>query len=80
MLSSQEIRSSFFVRSSSSLFVSSFVNVRNVGTMTRDQTAELSREICGHITRALGVPADRVFIEFGDAVDYQWGWNGETFA
>jgi phenylpyruvate tautomerase len=56
-----------------------FVNVRNVGTMTRDQTAELSREICTHITSALGVPADRVFIEFGDAVDYLWGWNGETF-
>jgi phenylpyruvate tautomerase len=56
-----------------------FVAVKNIGKMTPDDTAGLSREICARLARALDVPADRVYIEFADAVDYLWGWNGETF-
>ena len=56
-----------------------FVAVKNIGKMTPDDTAALSREISARLTRALGVPADRVYIDFADAVDYLWGWNGETF-
>jgi phenylpyruvate tautomerase PptA (4-oxalocrotonate tautomerase family) len=57
-----------------------FVAVKNIGTMTPDDTAILSREICDRLNRALGVPLDRIYIDFADAVDYRWGWNGETFA
>jgi phenylpyruvate tautomerase PptA (4-oxalocrotonate tautomerase family) len=56
-----------------------FVAVRNIGKMTPDDTAALSREICARLDKALGVPADRVYIDFADAVGYLWGWNGETF-
>ena len=56
-----------------------FVAVKNIGKMTPDDTAQLSREICARLARALALPADRIYIEFSDAVDYLWGWNGETF-
>ena len=54
--------------------------VRNIGKMTPADTEALSRDICGKLTGALGVPADRIYIDFADAADYLWGWNGGTFA
>jgi phenylpyruvate tautomerase PptA (4-oxalocrotonate tautomerase family) len=56
-----------------------FVAVRNIGKMTPDDTAALSKEICARLTRALGVSAERIYIDFADAVGYLWGWNGDTF-
>jgi len=56
-----------------------FVTVRNVGKMGGDLTEKLSQEICGRVSRALDVPFDRIYIDFGDAVGAMWGWNGETF-
>jgi phenylpyruvate tautomerase len=57
-----------------------FVVVRNIGTMKPADTAALSRGICERLEAALSVPRDRVYVEFGDAKDYLWGWNAETFA
>ena len=56
-----------------------FVAVKNVGSMSGDDTAALSREICERVSKALGVPFDRIYIDFADAVGAMWGWNGETF-
>ena len=56
-----------------------FVAVKNVGTMSGDDTAALSRAICERVSKALGVPFDRIYIDFADAVGAMWGWNGETF-
>lgn len=56
------------------------VAVKNIGTLTPDDTAALSREICEHLATTLAVPPDRIYIQFTDAVDYLWGWNGGTFA
>ncbi|HVY37257.1 MAG TPA: phenylpyruvate tautomerase MIF-related protein [Polyangia bacterium] len=56
-----------------------FVVVRNVGKMTSDDTATLSTALCDRLSAGLGVARDRIYVEFGDAVGYLWGWNGETF-
>ncbi len=56
-----------------------FVAVKNIGTMTADDTTKLSGELCDRLTAALGVARDRIYIDFADAVGYLWGWNGETF-
>ncbi|HVT06774.1 MAG TPA: phenylpyruvate tautomerase MIF-related protein [Polyangia bacterium] len=56
-----------------------FVVVRNVGKMTADDTASLSAALCDRLSAGLGVARDRIYVEFGDAVGYLWGWNGETF-
>ena len=58
---------------------SAFVAVKNVGSMSLHDTNVLSREICERISKALGVPFDRIYIDFADAVGAMWGWNGETF-
>jgi phenylpyruvate tautomerase len=55
------------------------VAVKNIGKMTPDETSALSRDICDRLASALTVARDRIYIDFADAVDYQWGWNGETF-
>jgi phenylpyruvate tautomerase PptA (4-oxalocrotonate tautomerase family) len=57
-----------------------FVAVRNVGTMTPEQTTNLSSDICQRVSAALAVPPARIYIEFGDVQSYLWGWNGQTFA
>lgn len=57
-----------------------FVAVRNIGKMQPQDTERLSRELCERLQKGLKVPADRVYVEFGDAVDHMWGWNGGTFA
>jgi phenylpyruvate tautomerase PptA (4-oxalocrotonate tautomerase family) len=56
-----------------------FVAVKNIGKMSPEDTAGLSRTLCDLIGRALAVKPDRIYVEFADAVGYLWGWNGETF-
>lgn len=56
-----------------------FVAVKNVGKMTPGETSALSGDICDRLAAALGVARDRIYVDFADAVGYQWGWNGETF-
>jgi phenylpyruvate tautomerase PptA (4-oxalocrotonate tautomerase family) len=56
-----------------------FVAVKNIGSMTGEDTEALSAAICERLSRALGVASDRIYIDFADAVGAMWGWNGETF-
>ena len=56
-----------------------YVEVKNVGKMSPDDTAALSGDICERLASGLGLPPDRIYIEFADAAGYLWGWNGETF-
>jgi phenylpyruvate tautomerase len=57
-----------------------FVAVKNIGTMQPEDTARLSRDLVERLEKALSIPPDRVYVQFADAVDYLWGWNGGTFA
>jgi phenylpyruvate tautomerase len=56
-----------------------YIEVKNIGKMTPELTSRLSAEITKRTSQALGVPADRTYIEFSDAVGYLWGHDGETF-
>jgi phenylpyruvate tautomerase len=57
-----------------------FVEIKNVGTFGAELTSRLSSAITDKVSRALGVPAERVYIEFADAKPHMWGHNGDTFA
>jgi hypothetical protein len=57
-----------------------FVAVKNIGTMQPEDTARLSRDLAERLQKALAVPPDRIYVEFTDAIDHLWGWNGGTFA
>ena len=56
-----------------------FVEARGIGGMTPDVVGKLSADICSSIESALGVPSDRIYINFMDIPASMWGWNGSTF-
>jgi len=58
---------------------SCFVELKNIGTFTPEQTASLSSALCTRLEKSLGVPPARTYIEFTNAVGHLWGHDGETF-
>jgi phenylpyruvate tautomerase len=55
-----------------------YLEMKSVG-LPRASTSALSKALCELVKTRLGVPADRVYIEFADAEGAMWGWNGGTF-
>jgi hypothetical protein len=55
-----------------------FVRLKSIG-LPRDRCPEFSEKICGFIHQELGVPMDRVYIDFKDIDRFLFGWNGKTF-
>ncbi|WP_199246757.1 phenylpyruvate tautomerase MIF-related protein [[Phormidium] sp. ETS-05] len=56
-----------------------YIEIKSVGTMSPDQTKSMSQDFCGKISDSIGVPTNRIYIEFNDAKGYMWGWNSRTF-
>jgi phenylpyruvate tautomerase len=56
-----------------------YIEIKSVGAMKTEQTQAMSQDFCEEINQALGVPKNRIYIEFADAKGYMWGWNGSTF-
>jgi phenylpyruvate tautomerase PptA (4-oxalocrotonate tautomerase family) len=56
-----------------------FVDIRSIGGLTDDVNRKLSRQVCKLLNEALGLPADRVYLNFSDVEAGNWGWNGSTF-
>lgn len=42
-------------------------------------TPQLSQQLCLFIEENLGIPNERIYIEFINAQPALWGWKGETF-
>ena len=56
-----------------------YIEIKSVGTMTAAQTKAMSQDFCQQISQSLGVPTNRIYIEFADAKGAMWGWNNSTF-
>jgi phenylpyruvate tautomerase len=56
-----------------------YIEIKSVGQFTPDQTRRISQEFCLLIASALGVPQNRIYLEFSEAQGYLWGWDGSTF-
>jgi len=56
-----------------------YVEIKSVGSMRPQQTQAMSQDFCEQINQAIGVPTNRIYIEFADAQGYLWGWDGRTF-
>ncbi|GAA6615962.1 phenylpyruvate tautomerase MIF-related protein [Scytonema sp. NUACC26] len=56
-----------------------YIEIKNIGTMLPQQTKEMSQDFCQEINQVLGVPQNRIYIEFADARATMWGWNSSTF-
>ena len=54
-----------------------YLELKSIGLPA--QTGALSRRLCRAVGEGLGIPADRIYIEFADAPPHLWGWNGGTF-
>lgn len=55
-----------------------YLELKSIG-LPAERTAELSASLANLLGTELGVPADRIYIEFADAERHMWGWNGGTF-
>ncbi|HHH45892.1 MAG TPA: hypothetical protein ENK53_02655 [Thiotrichales bacterium] len=55
-----------------------YLELKSIG-LPEGSTSELSAALCELIQDQLGIPADRVYIEFSNAERHLWGWNGGTF-
>ena len=56
------------------------VEVRSIGGLNGAVNAALSKCICDQLETALGIPGDKVYINFVDVQASDWGCNGKTFA
>ena len=56
-----------------------YAEVKNVGSLSPEQVEKLSVVFCAALSNHLGVPQDRIYLEFTNADGAYWGWNGETF-
>jgi phenylpyruvate tautomerase len=57
-----------------------FAALKSIGTFTPERTEQLSALLCDRLAEGLGVPRDRIYVEFVDAKPHLWGYDGATFA
>jgi phenylpyruvate tautomerase PptA (4-oxalocrotonate tautomerase family) len=56
-----------------------FVDIRSIGGLSDDVNQQLAQKIGSLLKESLGVPPDRVYLNFTDVRPGNWGWNGDTF-
>jgi phenylpyruvate tautomerase PptA (4-oxalocrotonate tautomerase family) len=56
-----------------------FVDIRSIGGLSGDVNRKLSQQVCKLLADSLGLPPDRVYLNFTDVDAGSWGWNGNTF-
>lgn len=55
-----------------------FVQLKSIG-LPKERCTEFSEKICNLLDSELGIPKDRIFINFQDLERSMFGWNGKTF-
>jgi phenylpyruvate tautomerase len=55
-----------------------FVDIRSIGGLSDDVNRQLAQKICSLLKESLGVPPDRVYLNFTDVAASNWGWRGST--
>jgi len=73
------LRSDVFMTFGGTTAPTAYVEVKNIGSMTNQQTTTISAAVCSQIHSSLGIAPNRIYVEFSDAKGYLWGWNGSTF-
>jgi phenylpyruvate tautomerase PptA (4-oxalocrotonate tautomerase family) len=56
-----------------------FVDIRSIGGLSSSVNRKLSEQICKLLNDSLGIPPDRVYLNFSEVDAGNWGWNGSTF-
>ncbi|MEL7038583.1 MAG: phenylpyruvate tautomerase MIF-related protein [Cyanobacteria bacterium J06592_8] len=55
-----------------------YMEIKSIG-LPQSKTKTMSEDFCQKINTVLGIPLNRIYIEFADAPRTMWGWNGTTF-
>lgn len=55
-----------------------FIVLKSIG-LDDSRTGTLSDAICSTIGELLGIPPERIYIEFSGPPGSMWGWNRRTF-
>lgn len=55
-----------------------YLELKSIG-LPAARTTELSAGLCDLIHTELGIPTERIYIEFADAERTLWGWDRGTF-
>ena len=53
-----------------------FIELKSIGSLN---PSEMSKEISGFISKQIGIPINRVYINFENINPSNWAWNGKTF-
>jgi phenylpyruvate tautomerase len=56
-----------------------FADLRSIGGLDDDVNRQLSQNVCRLLHEMLGVPLNRIYLNFTDVPAGNWGWKGETF-
>ena len=56
-----------------------FADIRSIGGLSGNVNGLLAEKICKLLKESLGIPPDRVYLNFTDVDAANWGWNGSTF-
>ena len=56
-----------------------FVDVRSIGGLTEDVNRKLSQKVCQLLNDSLGIPKNRIYLNFTEVEASHWGWNGSMF-
>jgi phenylpyruvate tautomerase PptA (4-oxalocrotonate tautomerase family) len=56
-----------------------FAAVKNIGKLPAAKSAKLSADLSTRLAQGLGVPQNRIYLEFTEAVGHLWGFDGGTF-
>jgi phenylpyruvate tautomerase len=56
-----------------------FVDVRSIGGLNGEVNRKLAQKVCQLLHDSLGIPPDRIYLNFTDVPAGRWGWNGNTF-
>tara|TARA_B100000674_G_C37706234_1_gene852979 strand:+ start:129 stop:464 length:336 start_codon:yes stop_codon:yes gene_type:complete len=55
---------------------SCFIELKSIGSLN---PSEMSKEISSFISKQIGIPINRVYINFENINPSNWAWNGKTF-
>lgn len=56
-----------------------FADIRSIGGLNNTVNRQLSAKVCKLLKDVVGIPPDRVYLNFTDVDAGNWGCNGATF-
>ncbi len=56
-----------------------FVDIRGIGGLSGPVNRQLSQKVCALLKDAIGIPPERIYLNFTEIEASNWGWKGNTF-